>query len=454
MRRHAVLLVVLVAAITLRLLVLRAYPYAFWLADSLAYTEFATLDHPSPIRPYGYSAFLIPFMSWPLIVVAIVQHLLVLGLLVLTYAFLLRRGVRPWLAGLAIAPFALIGRAITLEHAVLAETVFVVLAGVALILLAWRKRTPAWAAALAGLLIGAATLTRSVGLPLAALCVAFLLVRWPGWKPLAGFVVALVLPLSGYLVWYHDYHGVYSFGQFQGRFLYGRVQTFADCDRITSLTDQERLLCDPTPVSKRPERPDYYVWVKTQPGMVHAGRLQDDPLLSSFATKAILAQPGDFLTMLVRETSWHFDRHPPVSAAYDCDIFGKYDLPAEPGTNCAMRNYTAITEQNVVPEGSTLAATPLRKALWGWSLVTTYLMGPFLAVMLLALLAGVVWPLRGGWRPRWNALLFGAAGLGLIMASVATSMYEPRYAVPALFFLPIGAALALTRTDADTSTGS
>jgi hypothetical protein len=42
-------------------------------------------------------------------------------------------------------------------------------------------------------------------------------------------------------------------------------------------------------------------------------------------------------------------------------------------------------------------------------------------------------------------VLFASAGLALIALSVATSMFEPRYAVPALFFIPVGAALAVHR---------
>jgi MFS family permease len=445
LRRHGVFLGVLTVAVMLRIAVMRAYPYAFFLADSRSYADYAERGIPNPIRPYGYSAFLDPFVPGPMIVVAAIQHVLVIGLLVLGYVFLLRRGVRPWLAGLAVAPFALTGRELTLEHLVLAETLFVVLAGAGLMLLAWRERIRPWMAIVAGLLIAASTLTRSVGLPLAALCVAFLLVRWSGWRPLAGFVVALALPLGGYVVWYHQNHDVYAFGEFSGRFLHGRVQTFADCREIPSLTAEERLLCDDRPLRDRPERPDWYVWSPESPGMVHAGTVKDDPVLGSFAKKAILAQPGDFLVMLARETTWHFDRHPPMSAEFDCDTFGKYDLPATPGSHCSVQNYYPVAEPRSVPEAGTLAATPIRKVLWGWSLVTSYLIGPLLAVALAALLGAVAWPRRGGWSLRWSGLFLGAAGLGLIMASVATSMYEPRYAVPALFFLPLGAALALQR---------
>lgn len=444
-RRHVVFAVVLSAALVLRGAAIVAYPYAFFMPDSRYYAEYATTYEPGRIRPVGYSAFLAPFLPGSMRPVAVVQHVLVVGLLLAVYVFLTRQGVRRWLAALAVAPFALLGREVALEHLVLAETQFVVLVGAGLMVLAWRPRTSVVLAVTAGAMLAAASLTRSVGLPLLGLGVLYLLVRRQGWRPVLGFLLAAAVPLGGYVVWYHHNHGVYAMTQYSGRFLYGRVQTFADCRKL-SLTAEERLLCDDRPVAQRPERPDYYLWNPDSPATLLAGAPSDDPLLSSFASKAIRQQPGDFLIMVARETSWHFRVQPPLSKAFICDIFDVYDLPDEPGRDCRERNYYAVDDPLAVPPEGTLAATPLRVALHSYSVATTSASGPLLGLLVLVILIGVV--VR---RPRadrqytWLALMFGATGLGLIVASVATSMYEPRYVVPAMLFLPIGAALAIHR---------
>ncbi|HEX8632491.1 MAG TPA: hypothetical protein VF755_30410 [Catenuloplanes sp.] len=440
-RRHAVFLVVLGVAVGLRLVVARIYPYAFFFPDSQTYATGALHGEPNPTRPFGYSAFLMPFLHGPMKVVAVVQHAMALALITAGYAVLTRRGIRPWLAALAVTPITLSGRELTLEHLVLAETLFVVLAGGGLLVLTSRRRDSPLIAAVAGLLIAGAALTRSIGLPLIALCLLYLLVRRSGWRVLGSFTLVVTLALGGYLGWYHQHRGVYAFGEGQGRFLYGRVMTFADCDRL-QLTDRERLLCDYRPVSERPTRTDWYVWDKDSPASIHAHEMTDDPLLDSFAKKAIAQQPGAYLGVVLRESYWHLMPVPPATASYNC---GMYDLPERPGVPCRAKNYYAVASPDQTPRGGTLWPTPMRKGLHEYSLITSMIAGPLSGALLLITLLTACWRPRRGWRQLADALLFAGFGAGLIVGSVATSMFEPRYAVPALFFLPIGAALAVHR---------
>ena len=62
------------------------------------------------------------------------------------YALLVRRGVRPWLATLAVAPAALDAYLVVLEHAVMAETVYHAALVGALALLLWDDEPAAVAA--------------------------------------------------------------------------------------------------------------------------------------------------------------------------------------------------------------------------------------------------------------------------------------------------------------------
>ena len=440
-RRHPVFVTFLALGVVLRALVVMTYPAAFFFPDSRAYALTSLHWTPNVIRPFGYSLFLKPFVPGPFGAVALTQHLLGLALAVAGYAFLVRRGVVHWLAAIAMLPILLDARQVTIEHYVSAETVFVALVGAGLIALAWRDRVSLLTAVASGLLLGAAALTRSVGTPLAALVVAYLLVRRVGWRPLAVFVLAAGLVLGAYPVWYHHSHGVYAFSQYQGRFLYARTQTIADCDRLT-LTAKLRALCLSTPPSDRLQRPDGYIWSDSPARRLYP-HASDDPVLGEFALAVVRQQPGDYLAMVVRETSWHFMWAPPVQPYGRC-IIGQGVLPESPNRPCRATLYEVrdITEK---PTAGPREPTALSTALHDYS-APARTPGPLLAAAVLLALVAAVWrPRRAGWRTAADGLLFAGAGLGLIVISVATSMYEMRYMLPALFLVPLGAALGAHR---------
>jgi MFS family permease len=72
--------------------------------------------------------------------------------------------------------------------------------------------------------------------------------------------------------------------------------------------------------------------------------------------------------------------------------------------------------------------------------------GPLYVVGVLAALVAAVWrPRRRPWREAADGLLFTGAGFGLILGSVATSMFDYRYSVPAALLIPVGLAIAGTR---------
>jgi hypothetical protein len=441
-RRHSVFLVVLAIGAVLRALAEIAYPNAFYFPDSRGYVLNSLQWTPNYLRPFGYALFLKPFVPGSFGAVALAQHLLGLALAVSGYAFLVRRGVTRWIAAVAMLPVLLDARQVTIEHNVSAETLFIVLVGAALIVAAWRDRVGVPAAVASGLLLGAAALTRSVGMPLAALVVVYLLVRRVGWRPLVGFVLAVGIMLGGYLAWYHHSHGVYAFNQYQGRFLQARMLSIADCDRIT-LTAKQRTLCPDTPPSKRLQRPDGYIWSDNAPARRLYPHLSDDPFLDEFAMTVLRQQPGDYVAMVLRETSWHFMFKPPVEEHGRC-ILGTGLLPKSPNGLCQATLYQVrgITDQ---PSGGPQRPSAVSTALHRYS-TPAQLPGPLLALGILVTLFAAVWrPRRAGWRTAADGLLFAGAGLGLIVISVATSMYEMRYMLPALFLIPLGAALAVHR---------
>lgn len=443
LRRHTWLVLLLSAAIVLRVLLHLAYPHAFFLNDSRRYVVDAAGWAPNPIRPFGYSLFLKPLLPhMPLIVVAALQHLMALGLIAAGYAFLVRRNVRRPLAAVALAPLALDPRELLLEHFILAETLFVALAGAGLLALTWHRAVNLRLAAAAGLLLAGAALTRSVGLPLLLLTVAYLAIRRVGWRPLLAFSVAAVVPLAGYLALYHHARGVYAFNQYQGRFLYGRVMTFAECDRL-KLTESQRLLCVAEPPGQRPGRPDSWVWGAYSPASLHYPSVKDDPVLTGFAVAAIEGQPLDYARVVLTETLWHFLPHPPTPPNPPCG-YPTWRLPDRPGARCEAMYYLPTNRPADIPKRVVAGPDPIASALAAYGgLAPT---GPVLALSLLIVLVGALWrPRRACRHDLADAALYASAGLVLIVVSVATSMFEPRYAVPALFFMPIGAALAAHR---------
>ncbi len=234
-----------------------------------------------------------------------VQHLLGLATAFGVYALVVRRGGARWLAAVAAAPVALDSFQIVVEHYLLADALFGALLVGGFAALLWRDRLTWPFAALGGLCFVAAALTRTVGVPILALCVLYLLLRWAGWKQVLIAVAVLAVPMAVYLQVYHDDYGKYAFGQFQGRFLYARVMAIADCDKLDNLTAAERRLCDPRPPERRPNG-NFYIWSQESPASKYAPGPPNDPLLQSFANKVIAGQPVDYAALVLRETSAYF----------------------------------------------------------------------------------------------------------------------------------------------------
>ncbi|GGO18403.1 hypothetical protein GCM10010116_37120 [Microbispora rosea subsp. aerata] len=164
----------------LRLVAVLGYRPALWFPDSYTYVVTAMRPRPDLVRPAGYSMFLRllePFHSFALVVT--VQHVLGLLVGVMLYTTVLRRGGPTWAAVLACVPVLLDAYQIELEHLLVSDSLFTFLVVGAVCLALRRPRpsgtlTPRSAAAL-GLVLAAATLTRTVGLPLIAVFALFLL---------------------------------------------------------------------------------------------------------------------------------------------------------------------------------------------------------------------------------------------------------------------------------------
>ncbi|MGH3429022.1 MAG: phospholipid carrier-dependent glycosyltransferase, partial [Mycobacteriales bacterium] len=234
--------VVLVGAL-LRGLLSVGYGPAFYFSDTRGYFEYADRGYPQAIRPYGYSGFLNLFRwtdsIWPVITA---QHVLGLGCAIAVYVLVRRKGGARWLATLAAAPVALDGYELVLEHYILADSLFSVLLLAAILCLLWEKKVTTRLAIGAGVFLALATLTRNVALPLLALAGLYILLNRAGRRPFIALLLAMVLPMMGYVAWYHSHYGQYTISSWTDRWMYGRVMSIADCPTL-HLYPQEEKLC-------------------------------------------------------------------------------------------------------------------------------------------------------------------------------------------------------------------
>ncbi|MEU6407310.1 hypothetical protein [Microbispora sp. NPDC046933] len=344
-RRHRWFLVVFGLGALLRLVTVLGYRPALWFPDSYTYVVTAMRPRPDLVRPAGYSMFLRlleAFHSFALVVT--VQHLLGLLVGVMLYVTVLRRGGPAWAAVLACVPVLLDAYQIELEHLLVSDSLFTFLVVGAVCLAMRRPLTPRSAAAL-GLVLAAATLTRTVGLPLIAVFALFLLAygarRANGTSRASGaarpgravarltvpFLVAALLPVAGYAGWFYaTYQRVGLVGS-NGVFLYARTMSFADCSVMKPPADLA-VLCDSRPPASRPASQEY-IWNAESPLVRLPGitfTKETDALAGRFASLAIRSQPLDYLRSTLTELGRSFTLGRPVYP--DAETYGYYEFPA------------------------------------------------------------------------------------------------------------------------------
>ena len=192
LRRHWPIVALLLLAAALRAVVQYAYRPALIFPDSLRYLHVAQRfadGHWSPdtIRPSGYSIFIVPAAaSHVLALIPLAQHVLGLAEGAMIYAVLVHRGSRRWLAALAAVPVLFDPLQLDLEQYVLSDVCATFLLVTALVILVWRGQRIGWAAiTAAGLLLGAAAVTRVADLVLIAAAALYLAVTVRPWRRLA-----------------------------------------------------------------------------------------------------------------------------------------------------------------------------------------------------------------------------------------------------------------------------
>lgn len=418
-----------------------AYPPALWYdGDSGQYVLFSQ-KWPSMEFRWPYTWFL-KALEWTGTFVSVValQHLAIVLLAVASYAFLRRLGVGPWLGALAITPLMLDANQVTIEQYLLTETLFTITVATAALLVVWRAEPGAWATTAAGVAVMIGWATRATGLVVLAALLLFLLVPWRRWRQPTAFVLGAVAFLAA-ISWPAGSPKA-ALNMQSGGYLYARTAQFADCDRLR-LREELRPLCPAQPLDQRPERPDWFMWDPASP-IVYARTRPE--LLDEFAREVIKQQPLDYATKVTSDSAPFFV---PVELDPGQTCLAKWWRPHYYPANWSLDRgcvpHIAGDDYQVDPRPSSDGApTQISRAMRAYG---SYAVTPPLAMSLATILAlvGAVWPLRDGRRLRMVTLVYLTIGVGIMLLSVATAMFDPRFGLPAVAFIPIAAAVGWHR---------
>ncbi|GAB3143602.1 hypothetical protein [Microbispora hainanensis] len=437
MRRHRAFMVALVAAAALRVVTMLGYPPArlYWY-DSFAYLHNAVHLRPEQgFHPIGYPLLLralLPFHSVEVVVA--VQHAMGLATGAIVFAVLRGRGLPGWAAVAASAPVLFDASFLRLEHAVVSDTLFILLVVAATALLVRRPVPSARAAAMAGLLLAGAALTRTITLPLILLVLLVLAVRRVPWRRLAILALTGLLPVAAYAAWYGGVHGRIGVSGTDGVALWARSMPFADCTVIRPSQDLAPLCPNGTVLDAAGE----YVWAKESSlNRLPGGHLALNDRARAFALRAIAAQPFDYLREVAKDTALAFAWTPVAHPARTVPAFGfalgTWPLPADqPLADEARREYDPdLTGMRSVRPYADLLIAYQHPA---------YLRGPLLAAVLLL---GAVGAVRRS--SRTAALLPWAVAVTLLVAPVAVLDFDHRYVLPVVPVACLAAGLAFAR---------
>ncbi len=494
-RRHWLFTVLLTAGLVLRILTQIAYRPALLYIDS---TKYLLNAYPGDDPP-GYQLALKPVLALgSLDLVAVIQHLLGLGMAVAIYLLLLRRGVPRWLAALATAPVLLDAYQLQIEQNVMPDVMFEALIVTGIVALLWRATPSPWLVVVAGLAMGTSATARQIGEIFVLPALGYLLIVTPGWRlrlRQAGLLcLAFALPIlaASYRNYTDPQLHSFSLAPYASGSIYGRMAEAANCatlrlpgyERPLCPDARQKLLLGPDGLDHNTKSPIRGTWIprlstadyqalkqvcpKPEPVTV-GGQVQYrvvatmcGRVTSDFDHQVLKQQPLNVLSSIGKDTlklfalgrttsagdpsitRWQFQtyypQYPPyIVLSHGSFVFGTFNRDGteeQIGTGSDFRG------------GNPAVIKPVASFLRGYQLHGGYTPGPLFAFTVLAGLAGSLAALRRRASRAQRAtalacLLFFATG---VLALLSSDVFEFnwRYQLPALVTLPPAAALAVT----------
>ena len=494
-RQHWLFTVLLTAGLVLRVLTQVAYRPALLYIDS---TKYLLNAYPGDDPP-GYQLALKPVLALgSLNLVAVIQHLLGLGMAVAIYLLLQRRGVPRWLAALATAPVLLDAYQLQIEQNVMPDVMFEALIVTGVVALLWRATPSPWLIVVAGLALGSSATARQIGEIFILPALGYLLIVTKGWRPRlkqAGLLcLAFALPIlaASYRNYADPQLHSFSLAPYATGSIYGRMAESANCATLR-LPSYERPLCPdatqklllgPDGLDHNTKSPIKGLWIPRLPAADYQTLRQLCPkpeqvtvggqvqyrvvasmcgqVTSDFDHRVVKQQPLNVLASIGKDTlkmfalgrttspgdpsitRWQFQTHYPqyppyIVISHGTFVFGtfnRYGAEEQIGTGSDFRG------------ANPAVVKPLASFLRGYQSHGGYTPGPLFAFTVLAGLAGSLAALRRRSSPAQRAtalacLLFFATG---VLALLSSDVFEFnwRYQLPALVTLPPAAALAVT----------
>jgi hypothetical protein len=454
LRRHWLITVLAAAGLLLRLASELAYRPALIYVDSLKYLYGASPGS----DPLGYKAVLLALGN--LEAVVLLQHLLGIGVAVLIYALVLRRGASRWLAALAALPALLDAYQVQMEQTIMPDVWFdaMIVAGLAFLL--WRPALTVPFAAAGGLILGTSATVRDVGELLIVPALVYVIVAAGGWRRVIGLggslCLAFLLPILCYCS--VSYLNTGHFWLARSQSTAGRLSAAADCATL-KLPADVRPLC-PTP-GEQANGPDWLEHSNLSP--LHTAAIPPEAnrtaLIGTLESAVEHQQPGRVAVAIARDSVRLFaltrDGVQSVTPIARWQFQGYYAV-YPPWVNLG-KNYAIIVGVQKQAFGTfsfrklgrAHVDRPVAAFLRSYQLRGGYTPGPLFALFTLAgVIGSVLALLRRSGNPRTRQLALACL---LFTLTAVTMLLVPdvlefswRYQLPALVTLPPAGVLGFS----------
>jgi Dolichyl-phosphate-mannose-protein mannosyltransferase len=447
LRRHWLAAALLAAGLALRVLTQLAYRPAIFYVDTTRY-----LYNAEGMDPVGYKGPLRAILAVANFdAVAAFQHLLGLGMAVVIYVLLLRRGTPRWLAALAVAPVLLDAYQLQIEQSIMPDTLFEALIVAGLAVLLWQPGAGWRRVIAAGVVLGTSATVRQVGEALLVPAVIYVLASGGGWRravsKAAALCAAFAVPILAYCTISYVLTGNFFLSDTGVTSLYGRTAAAADCATLR-LPSDERAMC-PTP-AQQADGPDWLEYSNGSPVRPYYNKLpraQTNSLISNFNRRVLTQQPLRVLGAYTHDVGKLFALTRDGQAG-DTPI-GRWQFQAKYQYFPPWSSEAVVRKEvRTYGGGDPAIWRPVASFLRAYQLRGGYTPGPLFALCALAGLAGSVAAARRRADPATRqlaraCLLFSASAVFVILASDVPE-FSWRYQLPALVTLVPAGALGIS----------